>query len=200
MRRTTLIRPRDAAPELRKLERRLMLKSGLSLGALTMLTGCDLNDGDVFDRALFAMSHFNDRVQALLFSRTRLAATFPAVESGAAADAAAGEPDHAPYLHRGLEPDRRMERRAAACFPEADRRRHAREVRRLHLRGPLLHEPRHAERAASPDHPGAGLHRQAFTAGLRLSDAVTDSDQARLQERQARGLAVGDGYNWFSGT
>jgi DMSO/TMAO reductase YedYZ molybdopterin-dependent catalytic subunit len=78
MRRTTLIRPRDAAPELRKLERRLMLKSGLSLGALTMLTGCDLNDGDVFDRALFAMSHFNDRVQALLFSRTRLAATFPA--------------------------------------------------------------------------------------------------------------------------
>jgi DMSO/TMAO reductase YedYZ molybdopterin-dependent catalytic subunit len=70
MRKTTLIRPRDAAPELRRIERRLMLKAGLSLGALTMLTGCDLNDGDVFDRALFAMSHFNDRV--------RLAATYPA--------------------------------------------------------------------------------------------------------------------------
>jgi DMSO/TMAO reductase YedYZ molybdopterin-dependent catalytic subunit len=73
-----LIRPRDAAPELRKLERRLALKGALSLGAVVMLTGCNLSDGDAFDRALFAMSRFNDQVQALLFSRTRLAATFPA--------------------------------------------------------------------------------------------------------------------------
>jgi DMSO/TMAO reductase YedYZ molybdopterin-dependent catalytic subunit len=73
-----LIRPRDAAPELRRVERRLMLKAGLSLGALTMLTGCNLADGDAFDRALFAMSRFNDEVQALLFSRARLAATYPA--------------------------------------------------------------------------------------------------------------------------
>jgi DMSO/TMAO reductase YedYZ molybdopterin-dependent catalytic subunit len=73
-----LIRPQDAAPELRKLERRLALKAGLSLGMLTMLTGCNLTDGDAFDRALFAMSRFNDRVQALLFSRARLAATYPA--------------------------------------------------------------------------------------------------------------------------
>jgi DMSO/TMAO reductase YedYZ molybdopterin-dependent catalytic subunit len=77
-RQTELIRPRDAAPELRRVERRLMLKTGLSLGALTMLTGCDLSDGDAFDRALFAMSRFNDTVQALLFSPTRLAATYPA--------------------------------------------------------------------------------------------------------------------------
>jgi DMSO/TMAO reductase YedYZ molybdopterin-dependent catalytic subunit len=78
MRKATLIRPRDAAPALRRIERRLMLKAGLSLGALTMLTGCDLNDSDAVDRALFAMLHVNDRVQALLFSRTRLAATYPA--------------------------------------------------------------------------------------------------------------------------
>jgi DMSO/TMAO reductase YedYZ molybdopterin-dependent catalytic subunit len=77
-RNSEFIRPRDAAPELRKLERRLALKTGLSLGALTMLTGCNLADGDGFDRALFAMSRFNDDVQALLFSKTRLAATFPA--------------------------------------------------------------------------------------------------------------------------
>ena len=64
-----LIRPRDAAPELRKLERRLALKTGLSLGAVVMLTGCNLSDGDAFDRALFAMSRFNDQVQALLFSK-----------------------------------------------------------------------------------------------------------------------------------
>ncbi|MCB8882370.1 molybdopterin-dependent oxidoreductase [Acidisoma cellulosilytica] len=75
---TGLIRPRDAAPELKRVERRLLLKTGLSLGALTMLTGCNLSDGDEVDRALFAMSRFNDRVQALLFSKTRLAATFPA--------------------------------------------------------------------------------------------------------------------------
>jgi DMSO/TMAO reductase YedYZ molybdopterin-dependent catalytic subunit len=77
-RETRFIRSQDAAPELRKLERRLALKTGLSLGMLTMLTGCNLTDGDAFDRALFAMSRFNDQVQALLFSKTRLAATFPA--------------------------------------------------------------------------------------------------------------------------
>jgi DMSO/TMAO reductase YedYZ molybdopterin-dependent catalytic subunit len=64
-------------PELRKVERRLMLKSSLSLGALTLLTGCDLADGDVTDRVLWAMLRFNDRVQALLFNPTVLAKTFP---------------------------------------------------------------------------------------------------------------------------
>ncbi|WP_284946827.1 molybdopterin-dependent oxidoreductase [Acidisoma cladoniae] len=73
-----LLSARDLAPELKRVERRLMLKTGLSLGALTMLTGCNLADGDMTDRALFAMLRFNDRVQALLFSKTRLAATFPA--------------------------------------------------------------------------------------------------------------------------
>lgn len=77
-RKTALIRLDDVAPELRRVERRLLLKTSLSLGALTMLTGCNLSDGDDVDRALFAMSRFNDRVQALLFSKTRLAATFPA--------------------------------------------------------------------------------------------------------------------------
>jgi DMSO/TMAO reductase YedYZ molybdopterin-dependent catalytic subunit len=73
-----VIAARDAAPDLRRLERRLALKTGLSLGAVVMLTGCNLSDGDAFDRTLFAMSRFNDRVQALLFSKTRLAATYPA--------------------------------------------------------------------------------------------------------------------------
>jgi DMSO/TMAO reductase YedYZ molybdopterin-dependent catalytic subunit len=73
-----LLRASDLAPELKRVERRLLLKTGLSLGALTMLTGCNLADGDMTDRALWAMSRFNDRMQALLFSKTRLAATFPA--------------------------------------------------------------------------------------------------------------------------
>jgi DMSO/TMAO reductase YedYZ molybdopterin-dependent catalytic subunit len=62
---------------LRLLERRLLLKRGLSLGALTMLTGCNLQDGDAVDRVLWAMSRWNDRVQAWLFDPTRLAPTYP---------------------------------------------------------------------------------------------------------------------------
>jgi DMSO/TMAO reductase YedYZ molybdopterin-dependent catalytic subunit len=73
-------RPRfdDVRPELSRLDRRMFLRGTLSLGALTMLTGCDLSDGDAVDRALMAMSRWNDRAQAWLFSRQRLAPTFPA--------------------------------------------------------------------------------------------------------------------------
>ena len=50
------------------------LAGGLSLGALTLLTGCDLSDDDsAIDRALWAMLRFNDRIQAAIFSPTRLA-------------------------------------------------------------------------------------------------------------------------------
>jgi len=57
-------------------ERRLFLKRSLSLGALTMLTGCDISDGDTVQRVLHAMNDWNDRVQTALFSRSRLAPTF----------------------------------------------------------------------------------------------------------------------------
>lgn len=64
--------------DLNGFNRRSVLKGGLSLGALTMLTGCDLSDGDAVDRALFAISRFNDRVQAWLFDPDRLAPTYDA--------------------------------------------------------------------------------------------------------------------------
>ena len=68
---------RTHATQLRALERRHLLRGGLSLGALTMLTGCDLSTHDgLIDRALWAMLRFNDRVQATLFNPNRLAATF----------------------------------------------------------------------------------------------------------------------------
>jgi DMSO/TMAO reductase YedYZ molybdopterin-dependent catalytic subunit len=67
----------DHRPALRRLERRLLLRRGLSLGALTMLTGCNLQDGDTVDRVLWAMSRWNDRVQAWLFDPDRLAPTYP---------------------------------------------------------------------------------------------------------------------------
>jgi len=57
-------------------ERRLFLKRGLSFGALTLLTGCDISSDDGVQRVLRAMSGWNDRVQAAMFSRTRLAPTF----------------------------------------------------------------------------------------------------------------------------
>lgn len=69
---------KDIAPELVRLERRLLLKSGLSLGALSLLAGCDLQDGDKVDKVLWAMSRWNDRVQAMLFRPHHLAPTYPA--------------------------------------------------------------------------------------------------------------------------
>lgn len=64
-------------PLVRAIERRGLLRGGLSLGALTMLTGCNLDDNDSVQTALRTISTFNDRVQALLFS-DKLAPTYPA--------------------------------------------------------------------------------------------------------------------------
>jgi DMSO/TMAO reductase YedYZ molybdopterin-dependent catalytic subunit len=77
MRRPIAVTSEDIRPELRGLQRRGVLR-GLSLGSLALLTGCDLSTHTGVDAALWAMLRFNDRVQAALFSRTRLAATFPA--------------------------------------------------------------------------------------------------------------------------
>ncbi len=68
----------EIRPELVRLGRRNALLRGLSLGGLGLLTGCDLNTHSGVDAALWAMLRFNDRVQAALFSRTRMAATYPA--------------------------------------------------------------------------------------------------------------------------
>jgi DMSO/TMAO reductase YedYZ molybdopterin-dependent catalytic subunit len=59
--------------EIRKIERRLFLKQSLSLGALTMLTGCNVADIGAVQSVTSAMSKWNDRVQAAIFSPTRLA-------------------------------------------------------------------------------------------------------------------------------
>jgi len=59
------------------IERRNLLQRGLSLGALTLLTGCDLSDNDAVQSVLARFSEWNDRVQAALFSGGRLAPTFP---------------------------------------------------------------------------------------------------------------------------
>jgi DMSO/TMAO reductase YedYZ molybdopterin-dependent catalytic subunit len=63
-------------PQLDRIERRLFLKQGLSIGALSLLSGCTLKDEDAVDRVLWTMSRWNDRVQAALFNPNQLAQTY----------------------------------------------------------------------------------------------------------------------------
>ena len=62
---------------MRKTDRRGFLKGGLSLGALSLLTGCDLTDNEPAQRLLWNMSWWNDRAQGWLFNPNRLAPTYP---------------------------------------------------------------------------------------------------------------------------
>ena len=64
--------------EIVKLERRLFLKQGLSLGALTLLSGCDVTNADAVQKVLWRMSQWNDRVQAAIFDQAKLAPEYPA--------------------------------------------------------------------------------------------------------------------------
>lgn len=68
----------DHKPLIRSLERRGLIRGGLSLGALVMLTGCDVKRPEAVESALLAISRFNDEVQALLFDPNKLAPTYPA--------------------------------------------------------------------------------------------------------------------------
>jgi len=63
--------------QIRLLERRLFLKHSLSLGALVLLTGCDVTDVDAVQKTLWAMSKWNDRVQGWLFNPNKLAPVYP---------------------------------------------------------------------------------------------------------------------------
>ena len=64
---------KDAAKLLPDPSRRLFLRNAASLGALALLTGCDIVDGPSSERALRMVSQFNDWVQARLFNPNRLA-------------------------------------------------------------------------------------------------------------------------------
>jgi DMSO/TMAO reductase YedYZ molybdopterin-dependent catalytic subunit len=68
---------KDAAKRLPDPTRRLFLRQGASLGALVLLTGCDIVDGFSAERALSKISEFNDGVQAFMFNPNRPARTYP---------------------------------------------------------------------------------------------------------------------------
>ena len=60
-----------------QIDRRGILRGAVSLGALSMLTGCTVTDRDAVQGMLRWVSEFNDRVQGLLFNPNKLAPTFP---------------------------------------------------------------------------------------------------------------------------
>jgi DMSO/TMAO reductase YedYZ molybdopterin-dependent catalytic subunit len=68
---------KDAAKLLPEPSRRRFLRGAAGLGAITMLTGCDIIDSDAAEDVLAKISRFNDRVQALLFNPSKLAPTYP---------------------------------------------------------------------------------------------------------------------------
>jgi DMSO/TMAO reductase YedYZ molybdopterin-dependent catalytic subunit len=68
---------KDAAKLMPDLSRRRFIASGASLGALTLLTGCDVSDSFSAEKMLAQISKFNDGVQAAIFNPNALAPTFP---------------------------------------------------------------------------------------------------------------------------
>ena len=58
------------------IDRRGVLRGTLTLGALTLLTGCNVSEEPAVQSALRAVSAWNDGVQSLLFRGTHLAPTF----------------------------------------------------------------------------------------------------------------------------
>ena len=68
---------KDAAKLLPEPSRRFFLRGAASVGALAVLSGCDIIDGDTAESALRVISTFNDRVQALLFNPNTPAPEYP---------------------------------------------------------------------------------------------------------------------------
>jgi DMSO/TMAO reductase YedYZ molybdopterin-dependent catalytic subunit len=62
------------------IDRRGVLRGALSLGALSLLTGCTVTDTPAMQTFLRGVSSWNDRVQRLLFRPNHLAPTFSAAQ------------------------------------------------------------------------------------------------------------------------
>ena len=63
-----------------KIDRRNVLRGALSLGALSLLTGCDVTETDQVQSVLRAVSAWNDRVQEFIFRPHHLAPTYSEVD------------------------------------------------------------------------------------------------------------------------
>jgi DMSO/TMAO reductase YedYZ molybdopterin-dependent catalytic subunit len=67
---------KDATKLLPDPARRRFIAGGASLGALTLLTGCDVSDSFSAENLLTQISKFNDKVQAAIFNPNTLAPTY----------------------------------------------------------------------------------------------------------------------------
>lgn len=67
----------DALRQIKQPSRRLFLQRSLTLGGLSLLTGCNVSDPSSIETALTAVSRFNDTVQGWLFDPHKLAPTYP---------------------------------------------------------------------------------------------------------------------------
>lgn len=68
----------EAISRIRQPSRRQFLQRSLTLGGLTLLTGCSTSTQESIEAALTSVSRWNDRAQGWLFDPTRLAPTYPA--------------------------------------------------------------------------------------------------------------------------
>src|SRR5919198_1622593 len=68
---------KDSIKTMPDVTRRRFITGGASLGALTLLTGCDVVDSWSAEEMLKRVSKFNDAVQAWMFNPNTLAPTFP---------------------------------------------------------------------------------------------------------------------------
>ena len=84
---SSVFRPKDGIDQspldenralIRQIERRKVLKGAVSLGALTMLSGCDVSEKPAVQTVLRAVSSWNDRTQAAIFRPDHLAPTYAA--------------------------------------------------------------------------------------------------------------------------
>src|SRR5882757_6664384 len=71
---------KDAVKVMPDLTRRRFISGGASIGALTLLSGCDVIDSSSAEEMLKRVSKFNDAVQAWMFNPDALAPTFPESE------------------------------------------------------------------------------------------------------------------------
>lgn len=72
---SVLVEHRDLVESI---ERRNILKGAVSLGALTLLSGCDVTEKSQVQTVLRAVSSWNDRAQAAIFRPDHLAPTYDA--------------------------------------------------------------------------------------------------------------------------
>ncbi|MBI1207593.1 MAG: molybdopterin-dependent oxidoreductase [Azospirillum sp.] len=63
-----------------RIDRRGVLRGSLSLGALIMLSGCNISESGAVQAVLRRISEFNDGVQSLLFNPNKLAPTYTEAE------------------------------------------------------------------------------------------------------------------------